>query len=420
MLLYSLLLGMALGFSAPVWAWRMLRHGRYREGLRERLGGVRPSFTAAAEGRQTIWFHAVSVGETVAALPLIAVLERTLPEFRVVLSTTTPTGQAVARERLGADRVFFFPLDFAFAVRPWLHALNPQLLVLMESELWPRLLAECERAGVPVAVVNARVSDRSLPRYLALRRLWQPLLGKIRLLLAQSEVDRDRWLAIGAPAARTHAAGNLKYDVPLAAETPLVAQLRPFLPAGVPVMVAGSTHTGEEALLLRCRSLRCLWVLAPRHPQRTAEVAALVEAAGLRPVRVSDWRSSPMALQATDVLLVDTVGELAGLYALATVAFVGGSLVPHGGHNPLEPARFGVPVVTGPFTENFREVTARMQAAGTLQVVSEADVCTMLTHAIETPRSPAQLDRNAAFFVAQAGAVDRTVEALVALLARQP
>lgn len=414
--LYSALFGAALVLTAPVWVWRMLRQGRYREGLRERLGVVRPALAAAAQGRQTIWFHAVSVGETMAAVPLIAALERALPGALLLLSTTTPTGQAVARERLGADRVFFYPLDAAFAVRPWLRTLGPALLVLMESELWPRMLSECVRAGVPVAVVNARVSDRSLPRYLALRRLWTSLLAKVSLLLAQSATDRDRWLAIGAPPERTGFAGNLKYDVPLADHTPLVQLLLRSLPPGVPVLVAGSTHPGEDELLLACNEVAHVLVLAPRHPQRAEHVALLATAAGRTPTLLTTWRLAPRALSPADVLIVDTVGELAGLYALATLAFVGGSLVPNGGHNPLEPARFSVPVIVGPHTENFRDIVATMQAAGALRSVTPQTVCAEIAHSLRTTTTIAQAAATQRVFEQHAGATQRTVDALMHLL----
>ncbi len=417
MLLYSLLLASTLTLSAPVWAWRMLRQGRYRQGLQERLGIIPPRL--ANQTTTTIWIHAVSVGETVAALPLIAALEHALPGVRIVLSTTTPTGQALARERLGPDRVFFYPLDFAFAVRPWLRALQPALLVLMESELWPRMLTECERNAIPVAVVNARVSDRSLPRYLALRRLWTPLLAKVRLLLAQSETDRDRWIAIGALPDRTRNVGNLKYDLPLADETPLARLLRRNLPAGTPALVAGSTHPGEEELLLACTTPPHLLVLAPRHPQRAAQVADLVTATGRTPILLTDWRLHPRPLTPADVFLVDTVGELAGLYALANAAFVGGSLVPNGGHNPLEPARFGVPVFTGTSTENFRDITTALQTAGALTTVTPETLCPTLAAALAIPPQPTQLEATRAFFTRHAGATQRTVDALLPLVTRR-
>ena len=419
MLLYSVALGIALLLSAPVWGWRMLRRGQYRQGLAQRLGQVPPALAAAARGRQVVWLHAVSVGETLAALPLIAALQQALPQALLLLSTTTPTGQAVARERLNSDHIFFYPLDFAFAVRPWLHALQPSLLVLMESELWPRMLSECHHASIPVAVVNARISDRSLPRYRALRALWKPLLAKVSLLLAQSPQDQSRWQSIGAPAERTSVAGNLKYDVPATAETSLAALLRVHLPPNTPILVAGSTHPGEEELLLACTKPPHLLVLAPRHPPRASQVAALI-AANRTPILLSDWRLDPQPLTPTHVLVVDTVGELAGLYTLATVAFVGGSLVPVGGHNPLEPARLCIPVLTGTFNENFREIAASLQALSALRTVTPQTLCTAIAEAMRTPHSSAQQAATQSFFQQQSGATQRAVDALRNLLAPIP
>ncbi len=410
---YSLLLGLALAASAPVWLWRMLRHGRYREGLRQRLGRVPQHLRN--DGRQTVWLHAVSVGETIAAAGLVHRLQHALPHARILVSTTTPTGQRVARDLFGPDRTFFFPLDFAFAVRPYLRALQPVLVILMESELWPRLLIECERAAIPVAVVNARVSDRSLPRYLALRRLWAPLLGKVAALLAQSPQDADRWKSIGAT--RVHTAGNLKYDIGTPPETPLAALLRQHLGASGRLVVAGSTHPGEEELLLACaRNGDFQLLLAPRHPERAQQVAALITAAGLAPVPLSQWRLAPRPLQPADVLLLDTVGELAALYALAAAAFVGGSLVPGGGHNPLEPARCGIPVVMGPHVENFRDIAATLQAAGLLRLTAPAGLC----DAIHTALAGGASAHAQSFFQQHGGATGRTADALLALLPPRP
>ncbi len=422
MLLYSLLLGIAAVLSAPVWGWRMLRQGRYRRGLRERLGAVPARLAATVQGRKVVWLHAVSVGELLAATRLLAELEAALPGYVLVISTTTPTGQQVARERFGADRVFFFPLDFAFAVRAYLRVLRPRLLILMESELWPRTLVECSRAGVPVAVVNARVSDRSLPRYMALRRLWRPLLQHVTLLLAQSEEDARRWRAIGAE--RVESTGNLKYDVRDIGPAPLPDLLRRSLPTSARVLVCGSTHEGEEQVLLDCaRGFapgQQVTILAPRHPERTARVEHLAAERGIQTQRLSAWRIVPAPLATDTVLLVDTVGELAALYSLAHVAFVGGSLVPHGGQNPLEPARFGVPVVMGPSYENFRDIVAAMQHAGVLTLVDEKTVGTVLEASFAHELSTEQRERSQAFFQEQSGATQRTLARLLPLLERVP
>lgn len=419
MLLYSAALAVAAVLTAPAWGWRMVRQGRYREGLEERLGAVPQRLVAWVAGRPVVWLHAVSVGEALAATRLVAELEAALPGYAVVVSTTTPTGQRVARERFGVDRVFFYPLDFAFAVRPYLRALRPSLVVLMESELWPRMLVECERAGVPVAVVNARVSDRSLPRYMKLRMLWRPLLQKLSLLLAQSEEDARRWRAIGAPDERVRQVGNLKFDVRVAAETPLTELIRKHLPADAKVLVCGSTHEGEESLLLDCwlklAVQQRVMILAPRHPERAAHVVELAKARWLPVERLSVWRMAPAGIAPGAVLVVDTVGELSSLYALAKVVFVGGSLVPHGGQNPLEAARFGVPVLMGDSYENFRGIVDGMRRAEALSILQPGELCGALGLQLESAGDSVR-DKARSFFDAMAGATDRTVKELVALV----
>ncbi len=419
MIVYSFALAAALLLSAPVWGWRMAREGRYREGLRERLGAVPRRLSAHVHGRPVIWLHAVSVGEVQGATRLVAELEAKLPGYAVVLSTTTPTGQEVARERFGADRVFFYPLDFAWAVRAYLRMLRPDLLILMESELWPRMIVECARAGIPVAVVNARVSDRSLPRYMALRALWRPLLRRVTLLLAQSEEDARRWTRIGVPAERVRTTGNLKYGIRTPQETPLTALLRKHLPSAK-VLVCGSTHEGEESLLLDCwpnlKADGAVMILAPRHPERAGHVEQLAAQRKFDVKRLSTWRLAPGDIQPGSVLLVDTVGELAALYALATVAFTGGSLVPRGGQNPLEPAHFGVPVVMGESYQNFRDVAGGMVRAGALTVVTPAALCATLQTQLAANENSGARDKIRSFVAAQSGATANTVDELTRLL----
>lgn len=419
MFLYSLALAFVLAVTAPVWGWRMLRQGRYREGLRERVGAVPARLSAFVQGRPVVWLHAVSVGEVMAATRLVAEMEAELPNYAVVISTTTPTGQQVARERFGVDRVFFYPMDLAFAVRTYLRTLQPRLVVLMESELWPRMLVECDRAGIPVAVVNARVSDRSLPRYMALRLIWRPLLRRVSLL-AQSGEDARRWIGIGAPPDRVRSVGNLKYDVRVPEETPLAGLLRKYLPAHAKTIVCGSTHEGEEALLLDCVPAfvpdQQVMILAPRHPERVPQVEQLAAERNVPTLRLSAWRMSPTFIPSDAVLLVDTVGELSALYSLAHVAFVGGSLIPHGGQNPLEPAQFGVPVVMGQSFQNFRDVVAGMQAVGIITIVNAKSLCETLEFSLihDTPEEQRQRSRD--FFASEAGATARTLAALLPLL----
>ena len=427
MLLYSFALLVALTLSAPVWGWRMLRQVRYRRGLRERMGEVPRRLSEFVAGHPVVWVHAVSVGETLAAERLVRELATALPGHAVVLSTTTPTGQQVARERFGADRVFYYPVDFAFSVRAYLQALRPSLLVLMESELWPRMLHECARAGVPVAVANARVSDRSLPRYRALRLFWRPLLAKVSLLLAQSAQDAERWREIGMPADRVRDAGNLKYDIANDPNSPLAMLIRRNLPQDARVFVAGSTHDGEEALLLSAyvqaasQTSEPTWmVLAPRHPQRTDAVAELVRGRALRVVRLSEWRLASAPIAACSVLLVDTVGELSALYSIATCAFIGGSLVPMGGHNPLEAAQFAVPVATGPHFQNFRTMLEGMRAQNGITIVTDgAMLASWIAKHLQRGDAADQDESGFAakrFYESQRGATERTLAALLPLV----
>src|SRR5579875_1869839 len=283
MWLYSAALAAGLLVSSPWWLMRLLTTDRYREGMRERLGGVPDRLRAAIAGfaseRRVVWVHAVSVGEVLAASRLVGELEEALRaawgvEWRVVISTTTRTGQTLARERFGPERVFYFPLDFAWAVRAYLRVLRPAALVLMESELWPRMLFECERAGVPVVVVNARVSDRSFARAMKVRAVWARVLRKVSLWLAQSDEDARRLVAMGARAESVRAIGNLKYDVRAPKES-RVAELIKEAAAGRPIVVAGSTlgeDPPEDSALIRAQQSmqpgeRPLLVLAPRHPE---------------------------------------------------------------------------------------------------------------------------------------------------------
>ena len=420
--LYSLALTLALILGAPVWLLRLARLRRLPRGLRQRFGFVPATLAAAVRGRKVVWLHAVSVGETIAAAALVRDLQKTLPGYAIVVSTTTPTGQEVAREHFGADRVFFYPLDLRFAVRRWLRALQPELLILMESELWPRMLVECERAGIPVAVVNARVSDRSLPRYLALRPLWRPLLRRVRLILAQTEADAGRWMRIGMPFERVRTTGNLKFDSAVPANSRLAFTLRTFLPPGARVLVAGSTHSGEESQLLRCfantRTPGRVLLLAPRQPHRGDGVATQAMSMGFRAKRLSAWRRNPAPIAEGDVLVLDTIGDLGALYSLASCAFVGGSLVPQGGHNPLEPAQFGLPIFMGESFENFRDMVGALQRAEAIFIVHSANLCERLRAGLEgtAPWVTEAAARARDFYLSQAGATERTVAALLPLL----
>lgn len=422
--LYSLLLFLVLLLGSPFWLFRMATSGRYRSGLTQRLGSVPADLATTLAGRPVLWLHAVSVGEVLAATQLIASLERTYPGLAIAISTTTEAGQRLARERFPRHAVFYLPLDFSLLIRRYLHVLRPQLLLLMESELWPNLIRESHRAGATVVVVNARVSDRSFPRYRRLRHLWQPILRPVSLFLAQGQETADRLHAIGLPRGKIQITGNLKYDLKAAPQGPVFTALKAALPPASPALIAGSTLDGEEALLLAAwpavlrQHPSAILLLAPRHTPRFAAVTALVSAGGFTGHRVSSLTAT-LPIAPGDIVVLDTIGDLAGLYELATAAFLGGSLVPAGGHNPLEPARFGVPVIMGPSFENFREIVTTMQASNAIQVIeSEASLPEALTHLLSSdPDVRAMGERGRAVFLSQAGATARCLQALAPLLA---
>ncbi len=445
--LYNVGLLLALVLSAPWWLWQMATTRKYREGLGARLGRVpdhllpwrrsRPAAAGIAEygfehGPEhgldaaaplpVIWLHAVSVGEVLAVSRLITELDQALPACRVMISTTTRTGQALARERFGADRVFYCPLDLPWAVNAYQAALAPVMLVLAETEFWPNLLSSSFRRGIPVIVVNGRISDRSWPRYWRLRTLWRPFLSRLRLAMAQSETDGERLRALGCR--EVNIAGNLKFDVRSPGDSPATLRIRD-LAGELRLIVAGSTIEGEEALLLDAwRSLTVEFpdlamVIAPRHPERFHAVAQLLQQSGFR------WRlrsaigpgDSGKKIEPGEVLLLDSIGELASVYSLATVAFVGGSLVPAGGHNPLEPAQFGVPVVIGPHYENFRPIVRALLDEDGIIDVGQTTLVSSIRWLLRDPVAAAGKGANGRrVFEQQAGATARSAAAIAAIV----
>jgi len=412
--LYSLALALVLVVGSPYWLFRMLTSGKYREGLSERLGFV-PRRLLAGKGDPLIWVHAVSVGELFAATRMIEELKARLPGWRIVISTTTKTGQALARQRFGEENVFYFPLDFAFAVRAYLRALQPRMLVLMETEFWPRLLVACRRSGIPVAVVNARISDRSWPRYLRLRFLWKYLLGGLSLVLAQSETDIERLQAIGA--ANVRYGGNLKFDIRSVAPAEVTQALAAQIAHGTKVLVCGSTLEGEEGMLLAAAPADALIVLAPRHPERFEAVAQMLQRSGRPWVRRSQWMTAPAPITPGTIFLLDSIGELASVYSLATVAFVGGSLVAAGGHNPLEVAQFRIPVMMGPHYGNFRAIVDRLRLDDGIRIVEPASLKDALDGLFRDEEAALAMGaRGNAIFISEAGATGRAVDALAAIV----
>jgi 3-deoxy-D-manno-octulosonic-acid transferase len=372
---YRILTAAGMFLLAPYFALRGWRAGEPARALRERLGSLPPEIAARAATAATptnngpIWIHAVSVGEVLAAQPLIDGLKRRYPSATIFVSTTTETGQRLARERLQtADGIFYFPLDWVVPVRRALRAIKPSLVIIMETEIWPNFLREAHRAPIPVVFANARISEKSFARF----KQWEFLVGPFfqrtmqdaELFLAQSPEDSARLLAMGAPPERIAVTGNLKYD----AAPPAISRFGSWLEQQIrqqerwPVLVAGSVVAGEEEFVLAAYDLvqrqwrRTLLILAPRKPAQFDAAAAIPSAGGWKVVRRSELDFTATLDEAADVLLLDSIGELAGLYSLADATFVGGSLVAAGGHNILEPAWFARPPVFGGSMENFKEM----------------------------------------------------------------
>ena len=415
--IYGILLGVWFVLTAPFWWWQRLRHGKH-QGVRERLGRVPERLPRG----DVIWVHAVSVGEVLAVTPVVEQLRQRYATFRVVVSTVTDTGQKLARQRFGAENVFYFPLDFGFAVRSYVKALRPSLVVVAETEFWPNFLRLAKGSGARIAVINARISDRSFPGYRRVRGLLRHVLKNVHLFLAQTVEDRERLIAIGAEADRVRVSGNLKFELVARATPALVGRLRAGLDVGNagPLLVCGSTVEGEETIVLAAfqevlrRYGDAVMVLAPRHPERFADVAKLLESSGVKFWRRSRWKDEALA---GGVFLLDSIGELAAIYELADIAFVGGSLVPRGGHNILEPASAGVATLVGPHTENFRDIVNLFRSEDVVRVVTKESLGATFIELLGDEAMRSQLGRGACeTFKANTGAKEKTLAALDELI----
>lgn len=408
--LYRAAIHLLLPVAAPVLLWQAARKGKKRPSLRHRLAWGLPPVPPGG-----VVLHAVSVGEVTVARALAAELRRRHPALPLVFTATTATGLALASGAQLADATLPFPLDLPGPTRRFLQLARPRLLLLVETELWPEMLAACGEVGVPVVVVNARISDRSFPRYRRLRRVLRTLLEPVTLALAQTPQDAQRLQELGIPEGKVRVTGNLKFDVGSAQEVPeALRQAVAGLAGGRAVVVAGSTMAGEEEKVLEAFTPlreKAFLLLAPRHPERAGEVLELCMKAGLNALRRSPL---PPAGSRADVLVLDTVGELAALYQLASVAFVGGSLVPTGGHNPIEPARFAVPILSGPRVHNFAAVYQELCAqGGALLVANPSQLRQKLAYFLEYPDAARQVGLAAqAMLQRHRGATARTLEAL--------
>jgi len=419
---YSLLLTLLTPITAYHLIWRGFRQHAYLERWGERYAWY-PASGCAAQTQGCIWVHAVSVGEVNAVTPLVNALLKRRPDTRLLITTITPTGSARVKALWG-ERVghVYLPFDLSGAVRRFLRYFRPAAGLIVETELWPNLLFCCRDAGIPVGIVNARLSSRSLHGYWPLKPLVARALGTVCRVAAQSQPDADRFVELGAVPDRVIVTSNLKYDIQIDKDEVMdFARAFRIRIGPRPVWIAASTHSGEEAdtlaihqrLRSRWPNLLLLW--APRHPER---FQAVRQAVVMAKWRVATRKLTHWPDHQDSVFVIDTLGELAQFYACADVAFVGGSLVDIGGHNLLEPAAMGVPVVTGPHLHNFAEISRRMRAGGALQVGEDAHA---VGHFLETllADEPARMKMAAAgsaLVEAERGALERTLVAIAPCL----
>jgi 3-deoxy-D-manno-octulosonic-acid transferase len=424
---YSLLTIIFFLIVSPYFLYQVVRYKKYVGSLRQRFGYL--PITMNVDAEESIWIHAVSVGEALTARALAADLKERYPRLRLFLSTTTIAGQQVAKKSLQpVDAVFYFPFDWAFIVRRTLRIVRPRVFVMMETEIWPNLLRVCRRRGVKTILINGRISPRSYRGYRLVRPMFRRVLADVDRFCMQSEESARRIIELGADPSRVSVTGSLKFDslqvpAPSSHGKPRDRVLRFFrLSPHRIVLVAGSTARGEEPAVLRAFARlkstmpSALAILAPRQPERFGEVERLARDAGFVTARRSDLPidAEPRA----DVVVLDTIGELAQLYQLATAVFVGGSLVDHGGHNILEPAVHGKPIVFGPHTQNFKEIAAEFLANGAaVQVHSERELEEVVLALMTDPVRRARLGAAARALVeANRGAKDKTLAVIADLL----
>ena len=370
--LYDSILFLLTPFLVGYHLYRSLQRNR-PVALAERFGFLNSSDLAKIAGHDTIWVHAVSVGETIAVKSLLKSLKERFPEKKIVLSNVTETGRSVSAKLKDVDLCIYFPFDYGFAVKKAIKAIKPCCIIIVETEIWPNFLRFANRENIPLILVNGRISDRSFTRYLQFRWLFRQFLANFSAFCMQTGEDARRIIAIGAPPSRVNCTGNLKYDgtVPqVSAELCRELKETYHIPHDVAVLTAGSTHQGEEESLVSVfknlirENLNLFLVLVPRHPERAANVAELLRREGIPCTLRSGLDKRQSLFRSGEVLLVDTIGELMRFYTISDLVFVGGSMVPVGGHNILEPASLSKPVLFGPHMSNFREITAMILKFG--------------------------------------------------------
>lgn len=418
-LLYNLLLIIAIVLSLPVILFKLITVSKYRGGMTQKLGRLRKGVMKAIKGSRPIWVHAVSVGEVMAAHPLIRELKKKYPHRKLILSTVTVTGNYTALRRVPeADAVFYFPFDFPCIVRRVIQGINPQIVLVAETELWPNFFRELKRAGIPSAVINGRISPNSHRKYRKFKSFFSQVFDNVTLFCMQSDADAERIKDIGADPEKVMVTGNLKFDQKLPVNTSAPVSIA----SGKKIITAGSTHRGEEAALLEVfKRLRekypdLLLIIAPRHPERFDEVEGLINKAGY-----DCQRRTMLKGPLKDVLLLDTIGELRSFYSLCDIAFIGGSLVKVGGHNLLEPAAMKKPVIFSRYMFNFKEISeALLSAGGGVMVKDKAELYVQIDNLLsDKERARSMGERAFSVIEMNSGAARKTIDAVGRLIVAQ-
>lgn len=422
-LLYDIILFLSAVILLPFFGLRSVLQGEKRLGIRQRIGIYPQTQLQPLQGRKVFWVHAVSVGETRAAIPLVKALKKAWPECALVLSNTTQTGHAIGCDVDDVDLCLYFPFDHSWVIKRVLRQIAPSLIVIVETELWPNFIRHARRSGIPVAMVNGRISDRSFPRYRFFQWFLRPLLQLVSAFCMQSEADAEKVRALGATGRRMEVTGNLKFDmqIPVPGDDQVEELKKRFgLPRETAIWVAGSTHAGEEELIVdNYRTLieeghRLFLILAPRHLERCRAVAEMIASRDLSSTRRSDLEKGKVSFNPGEILLVDTMGELLNFYALSDMVFVGGSLVPVGGHNVLEAALVKKPVLFGPHMGNFKEISALLlNAGGGLRVRDRHELLNMTRQLLQNPQMRTAMgNKGHALIREHSGATEKTLEVI--------